>query len=62
MLAEHLEQCTQKRSLNSKCILMIVSDNGSNMIKAVWLLSERQLHEEYECAAVGEEPIPDDDG
>jgi hypothetical protein len=35
MLAEHLEQCTQKRSLNSECILMIVSDNGSNMIKAL---------------------------
>lgn len=41
---------------------MIVSDNGSNMIKALWLLNDRQLHEDYECAVVGEEPSPDDDG
>jgi hypothetical protein len=46
ILAEHLEQCMQKWSISSNSVLMIVSDNGSNMIKAIRLLNERQLQNE----------------
>jgi len=42
MMAEQLEQCLKTWGLSSEKILMIVSDNGSNMIKAVRLLNERQ--------------------
>jgi len=40
VLAEHLERCMAEWDLNSRNILMVVSDNGSNMTKAVRLLND----------------------
>lgn len=63
LLAEHLEQCMQKWSLTSNSILMLVSDNGSNMIKAVRLLNERHqdLQESDESLAKGEVSSSEDE-
>jgi len=44
VLADHLECCLNKWGIPSKRVLMILSDNGSNMVKAIKLLNDR--HEE----------------
>lgn len=45
ILAEHLEQCLQEWNISSTKVLMIVSDNGANMVKAVKLLNDRHLEQ-----------------
>ena len=57
ILAEHLEKCMQEWGINSTNILMVVSDNGSNMVKAVQLLNDRYFQQQ--C---GEDDEDDEDG
>lgn len=49
VLAEHLERCMAEWGLNSHNVLMVVSDNGSNMTKAVRLLNDWHV----QCAEGG---------
>jgi hypothetical protein len=49
-LYEVIEQCLAEWGLNASKVMMIVSDNGANMIKAVRLLNERNAESEPDNA------------
>ena len=40
-LADAIEKCLKNWSISKEKVIMIISDNGSNMIKAIRLMSER---------------------
>lgn len=46
VLAEALHQCLEEWKITSKKVLMIVSDSGANMTKAIRLLNEQEMDDE----------------
>jgi hypothetical protein len=63
MLCECLAKCLEKWEIPKEKVMLIISDNGSNMVKAIRLLREKAAQEDLEEIVMNmEEDIEDESG